>query len=148
MVERAGVLQYGFVMSADVAGEEDGFLLAVVVDFDLDHCGSEDVAGVTKTGLDTGGNLLGLLVSQGSKKVETSFDILAGIEGDYRVFALSALAFVPFALVASIFFLDVGRIEQDNFGYLGGSRGAVDFAGKSVLDQLGQVAAVVEMGVS
>ncbi len=81
------------------------------------------------------------------KQRKAGLGIFYSIEGNLRIGAFAALLFVPFAFVLSVLFLNLCGVQQYDFGNFGGGRGAVNFAGESFLDELGQQAAMVEVGV-
>jgi hypothetical protein len=54
---------------------------------------------------------------------------------------------VPLFLIGGVLFLDMGGIEKDYLGDIGGSRSTVYPALKTLADQLGEQAGMVQMSV-
>jgi len=69
------------------------------------------------------------------------------IERDDGIRPFASLPLVSFALVFGVFFLEPGGVQHDDAGDLGGRGGAVHRPGESLLDQFGQQAAMVQVGV-
>jgi hypothetical protein len=103
------------------------------------------MAGVAESNTDAAGDTDWLSVIDGLEMGEDGLGILSGIERHFGERPFSALRFVAFAFVLGVFFLQLGAIEQDDSGYLGGGLGAEDSALESLAYQLGQQAAVVQM---
>ena len=85
-----------------------------------------------------------LAVFEGFEKGDGFFGVLAGVEG----LDVALPGFVCFLVeVAGVFLLDLGGVEEHEGGDGGGGAGAVDGAGEALLDEVGEVAAVVLVGV-
>ena len=105
------------------------------------------MAGFAERGLDAVGYLHGALIAHLLEQGQRRLDVGGRIERDHGMRPLASLAFVAFAFVFGVFFLEPGRVEHDDLGDLRGRGRAVNRAGEAVFDKLGQQAAMVQMGV-
>lgn len=89
----------------------------------------------------------GILVSHRREIREGRLRILDGVQRDFRVGSFPLFSFVAPLFELSVLFLQAGGIEKDDLGDIGGGFGAVDVAAETFLDQFGDKAGVVEVGV-
>jgi len=102
------------------------------------------MAGVVKGDRDPVGNLHLALVTDAEELVHRLDGVARGVEGFYRFFPLAS---PPFVDILGVFLLDIARILQHDAAEIARGVGAGDIPGKSKLDQLGDIPAVVDMSV-
>ena len=141
------VAEDGFVFSADVTGEDNGALGSITSGFKFDHGGAEDVSGVVKSCLDGIGDIGGFFVFNRSIEFGAFLGVFGIVKGHDGARSSATFFLMPFEFVGGVFHLQMGRIEQDDLGDFGGGLGAEYFTVEAVLDEFGQIAAVVEVGV-
>ncbi|OPZ61047.1 MAG: hypothetical protein BWY87_00070 [Deltaproteobacteria bacterium ADurb.Bin510] len=144
LFDRGRVLHNQLVVAADVARKDQLDLAFVVRDPQLQDAGTQDVAGVFEACLHAGTDVEAVVGLLGVQVVDAFLSVFGGVERHHLLVLLTAvLAVLPFGFD----FLDVGRIEQHDLAQVGGWRRGDDRAAETILDQLGQSAGVVEVGV-
>ncbi len=141
---RSGVVQDGLIVAADVAGEDDDGLLAIIGDGEFEAGGAEDVAGVVGLDVKVGRDVEAAVARHGAEEFEDRIDIVGGVERN----GIGMLAPLVANGVGGVFFLEVGGIFEEESGELdGGGIGENGFV-EATADEDGEPAGVVEMGVS
>lgn len=145
--EEGGIVEEGTIPTADVSGEEKGSLKIGVVGEDPNHRRSKNMAAFEECcgGLGQGEELLE--IGNGAEPSAGFFGFLDGVKRLVRVGGFSPFAGVSFFLEGDIFFLEFGRIQQDEPGDFGGRLRSEDGPLKTVLDEFRKEAAMVKMGV-
>ena len=134
----------GGLAVADVAGEDH---LAGDILLGKPHLhagGAQQVARVHKADFDAVGDLQLLPVLAGDNVAQGLFHVHNGVKGFYWRFA-RPLALLVFP--GRVALLDVGGVPQHDGQQLRRQPGAVDVAGKALLDQQGDAAGMVDVGM-
>ena len=142
--DKLGVPDDGLLPVANVPGEDDLFGLAVLGQPQLGAGRAQQVPGVGEAELDVVIDLNLLAVFTHHQVSEGALHIGQGVQGLHRGTS-GPLALLVFPLGVTL--LDVGGVPQHNVQQLGGEAGAVDVAAKSLLDEQGNAAGVVNVGV-
>jgi len=137
----------GLIRAAHVAAEQHAAGFAVLLDAHVDDRRAQNVAGLAERRGDAVGDLYGRLVPHPLEQGPGRLGVGGCIERDDGIRTFASLPLVSFALIFGVFFLEPGGVQHDDAGDLGGRGGAVHRSGESLLDQLGQQAAMVQMGV-
>ena len=134
----------GVVGAADVAGEDE-LALAVgsVGGLEVEEGGAEDVAHVAELGAEAWGGVEDFAVGDAFEAVEGALGVAFGEEGEGG--AVLGVAFLVGPV--GFFLLEVGGVLEEDVGELGGGVGGVDGTLEAVLDEAGEVADVVDVGV-
>jgi len=138
----------GPVRPAYVTGEQDRSLLAAVARPDPYDRRAENVPGIMETYLYILIELDALFVFHGQEVRETGFGISDGIERLLRKAPLAPFLLVSLGFVLGVFFLYLGRIQQNYPRYFRCGGGAIYPAPESVPHQFRQQAAMIQMRVS
>ena len=137
------VAQEGHVAPADIPGEPHPVALAILLDIQHHRGRAEDVPRIHQAGTHARERCkAGIVVN----RVKVRVNPLGILDGVQRLDSRLAVG-AAFVQVRGIRFLDVARVAQHDIRQLGGSRGCIDWPAKAALHQVGQVAAVVDMGV-
>ncbi len=102
------------------------------------------MAGILKSSADPFGDRHRLAVFNPTKQGERSFHIRRCVEGFDR---RQTLLFVFFAEIGGILFMDMSAIAQQHFTKVNRRSSRIDRTGKTSIDQIGYVAAVIDMCV-
>ena len=147
-IDQGRIPHDGPVRPADITRKQDGPFLAILTHFYLDDRRAQNVARVAKSGFHARTDRDGRLVRDVAKVWKTRLGIGHRIKRNNRTGTFSLFFFVPFLFVFGIFFLQLGRIQQDDSGNFRRGVSAIDFAFKSLLDQLRQETAMIQVGMS
>jgi hypothetical protein len=139
-----GVLQNRLIVAAQIAGEDGHGGFALLGDGQLDDRGAEDVSGIVEANGKFGADTEGAFARNRLKPGERLFGFLDGVEGQRGLVAAVALL----GGVAGILFLEVSGIAEENLAEIAGGGVGENRAAKTVAHQPGQVAGVVDVGVS
>ena len=140
------IAQEVVVAAADIAGEEETFFLAggAVVEVEDDLGGAEDVAGIDEGDLDAIANEHGAVVVEGDELPEGLFGIDGGVERGVEGLAFAGAFFVG---VFDVGGLDPGGVGQHNLAEVAGGGGGVDVSAVALAGEVGEIPAVVDVGV-
>ena len=145
VLELDGIVQEREIAAAEVEGQRDAQVIAAGFrDFDEGKGGAEDVAGIDVGDDDSAGEGHGFVVVVGTDEFEGSLDVGEGIERDDGRLAAAVGLLVQ---VGGVGLLDVGGIAQHDGQEIGGGRRGVDGFRVALLDEGGDVAAVVDVSV-
>lgn len=134
----------GDARSAQVAGEGEGTRSGGGVEAKVDHGRTEQVSGLVEGGVDAGSHLEGSVIRDGFEAKEGAVDVGSLVEGFDLRFARSPLTIE----ILGIFFLNFGGIAEHHGDQGACGRSAVDRAEEALLDEVGQIATVIDMGVA
>jgi len=132
---------------AHVAGKEHAAPFAVDAGADTDDRRAQDVAGLAEHGVDVFGDLHDLAVLDRREQRERRLRVFGRVQRDFRIRAFAPLALVTLALVLGVLFLDLGRIQHDDSRDLRRGGRAVDPSLETVLHQLRQQTAMIQVRV-
>ena len=138
------ILDHRHVGPADIAGKAESHHAAVLCDFERRAGRAENVAGVPKRHAHAGNRRKRLIVRNGPEFVHARLGILDRVERFEGGVVLPALLCIGKFEVLE---LKVGRIPQHDAAQFHRGRRGVDRAGKSPLDKVRNVSAVVDMGM-
>ena len=132
--------------AADVAAEGEAVGAIAAADVEHDPRGAEDVAGLEEGGLDVAQRIEAPVVMDAPEELHAPLGVL------HRVERLIGLRLAPGLSAApgqplGVLLLDVGAVAQHHPAQVLRRRWAVDGAGESLLGQVRQIAAVVDVGV-
>ena len=130
------------VAPAEVAGEEEAAVAAVLAEVELHHRRAEDVAGVVERQVHAGEDLAGLGVGDALEPLDDPLDVGQVEQGlDRAVLAVAQVA------VARILALDPGAVAEHDAEDVGRGVGGQDRPVVAGPDQAGEAADVVVVGV-
>jgi hypothetical protein len=148
-----GIADDGQVGAADVAGVGEAERRAPHCAVQHDAGGSENMSGVPGLVAQGVGQSAGLVVGHGAEEREGAFGIGCSVERHHREGVFAARVAGGFALLGAfveefgVLFLNVGGVAQHPVAQIDTGRGGEDGSGETVLDQGGQAAAVIDVGV-
>ena len=135
-----GVPDQGAVHVAKVTGEQQRLALHG----DVDAGGAHEMARVLKANLHAVENIVGRTILAGVEQLQSSLRVGNGIDRLHRrLTGTLGLAVAPLGLRL----LTVSRVHEQNAAELGGGFGGVDLSVEALLDQSGDHAGVVNVGV-
>ena len=134
----------GLIHVADIAGEHDVALLAALGQLHEDGGAAQQMARVDKRGLHALAHVHGLVILAGLQKFRHTHGVRHGVQ---RLHVGAAGALVLAVLILGVALLNVGRVRQHDIQQIGRQPGGDDLPLKAVLDQHGDTAGVVDMGV-
>ena len=141
---RFGIAQDGQVFAPDVAGEHEPEFAPILLDVENDEGGSQNVAGVVEAQRDARPDAQGPAVSQPHEIGQAGYGILHGVD---RLDRRQPLAGAPLVHVGHVLFLDVAAVPQHGAAQVARGGSGVDIAPEAVLDQVRDVAGVVDVRV-
>ena len=139
-----GVLNDQLIPFAQISGKDQFDRFAVFLDPEFQDGRAQDVSRVSKAGPNAGLDIQSLITLNGVKAPKTCLGIGNGVEG---IDLSPVLPLVFSALPFRIHLLNVGRIQEHDFTQLRRGRRGDDTTLKPVLDQFGNLAAVINVGV-
>ena len=142
--DRLRIPDDGLVHVADVPGEHQLFRLAVLCGPELHIGRSQQVSRVGEPEGDPLGDLRHLPVFHRMEQGQRGLRVGGGVQGLHRVLAGPGQ---PAAFIDRVGLLDMGRVQQHDPQELAGHIRGVDGAPEALLDQQGQTAGMVDMGV-
>ena len=143
--EELGIPDDGLIHIADIAGEHDVPLLAALGQLHQDGGAAQQVARVDEGGLHALAHVHGLVIFAGLQKFRHPHGIRHGIQ---RLHVGAARTLVLAVLILGVALLNVGGVRQHDIQQVGRQPGGDDLPLEAVLDQHGDPAGVVDMGVS
>ena len=132
--------------AADIAGEQEAevFFASEVFDVEDDLGRAEDVTGVDEGEGDAFGDGERAMVADGDELAEDVFGVGEGVAGREEFLIV---AFSVFVEPLDVHFMDVCGVGEHDATEVAGGGGGVDVAVEAVVAELGEVAAVVDVGV-
>ena len=137
--DRVGIRQQRIVLAAQIAGKHDAPALPV----ERDGRRAEDVAGPAEHQPRSGDRLDRLAEFETVELFHRGLGVFLGVERQRRIVAREALAIGVFGIAL----LEIAAVGQQDFAQIPGRRGAQDGAAIPVLDEAGDIAGMIEMGV-
>src|SRR5262249_17105681 len=134
----------GQAAPAEVAGEGQRDVAAGAGELESYHRRAQDMTRVEQTQLGMGRDLHGLVLGHAAARAERLPDPATGRHGRQTVDGLPA----DDAVNAGIFLLDAGRVAEHQGDEVARGRRAVNGAREALADELGEIAAVVAVGVA
>ena len=143
-LEQHRVPDDGLVDVADVSGEDDGLPHVPFMELHRNGSGAQQVARVGKGGGHALAHADLLVVLAGMDVGHGAHGVLHGVDGLHKG---TARALVAAVVVLCVGHLDVGAVHQHDLHEPRGKAGGPDLALEAVLDEHGDAARVVDMGV-
>jgi hypothetical protein len=143
VLDRRRIRQDRRAVAAEVAREHRPAPAAPLVDLERDDRRAEDVAGARERHPDAGSEVHGLRVGDPFDLPRRRLALGGGVEGQGR----AVLRGAALVVIGGLLFLEVARVGQEQRQEVGRRPGGEDAPPEALLEEPGQVAAVVDVGV-
>lgn len=132
--------------ASDIPREEqaEAFFSSMIFDVQDDLSGAEDVTGIDKGEGHAFSDREGAMIANGDELAEDVFSVDEIITGSEQGLVL---AFAVFVQPLDVHLMDVSGIRKHDAAQVAGGRGGVNVTVEAVVVQLGEITAVVDVGV-
>jgi hypothetical protein len=146
-MEKSWVIYYGTVRLADITGEDYSVVLSILSDIHTYDCRAEHVTRFIMAALNTTTDSNTTQIFHGGKMRFNCLGIFHSVKRYFRVGPAASFPFMALCLICSVFFLQLGGIEEDNLGDISRRLGTIYLALVTIPYQSRQKSAMVKMGM-